>query len=46
MTHERLNALAILNIHKELNSDINIDEICNAFILKNEIRRQTFYIEN
>lgn len=43
MTQKRLNAVSILHIHREITEEINVDEIANEFILKNNVRRNTFY---
>ena len=46
MTQNRLNDLAILHIHKDLSKNIDINSIANDFINVNNIRRNTFFIEN
>ena len=40
VTQKRLNNIAVLHCHRE--KPVNLEEICNNFIAKNEIRRNTF----
>lgn len=41
MTQKRINDLALLNVYKDC--EINIDTIADEFIKKSEVRRNTFY---
>lgn len=40
LSQKRLNNIAVLHCHRE--QTVNLEEICNSFIEKNEIRRSTF----
>lgn len=40
LTQKRLNNLAVLHCHRE--QTVDLEEVCNNFIAKNEIRRSTF----
>lgn len=42
MSQERLNHVAVLHVHKDLTDNINLHELCNDFISRNDMRRKTF----
>ena len=41
-TQKRLNHVAILRCHRDQTSALNLQELCNNFISRNEIRASTF----
>ena len=42
MSQERLNAVALMNIHKEEVMKLSIDEFIDNFISRNAVRKSTF----
>ena len=44
MSQERLNAVAIMNIHKEEVMRLSIDELVDTFISRNAVRKTTFWV--
>ena len=42
MTQERLNHLAILNVHRDKLDEINIEDVLEEFISRNNSRRTVF----
>ena len=46
MLQNRLNSIAIIHMFKEEIEEIDLDELINEFINKNNIRRATFVIKN
>ncbi|XP_065647030.1 zinc finger MYM-type protein 1-like isoform X1 [Hydra vulgaris] len=45
MSQERLNAVSLMNTHKEITRSIKMDFLLDRFIEKNETRRRMFYLE-
>ena len=44
MSQERLNAVAVMNIHKEEVMKLSIDELIDNFISRNAVRKITFFV--
>lgn len=44
MKEQRLNSMAIMAAHKDRTDKICIDEVLNEFIMKNDLRRNKFYV--
>lgn len=44
MNQDRLNHVALLNVHCDLARELNVDEIVNEFISKTAVRRNTFQV--
>ncbi len=42
MLQERLNSLVTIHVHKDLADEVNITDVCNEFVCKNERRLQVF----
>ena len=45
MGQERLNALAICNIHKDLTDGLNVDQLCDTVSQKNGGKAQNIFFE-
>lgn len=45
MVQTRLNSVAILNCHRDLTNGLNLEDVADEFIMRNEIRRQTFSLK-
>lgn len=46
MTSDRLNSMAILNVHKEEAGELDLDSLADKFISRSSVRRNTFFSEN
>ena len=44
MTQERLNAIALMNTHKDILSCLDIDNLVDNFISKSSVRKNTFML--
>jgi hypothetical protein len=42
VTQKRLNHIAVLHFHREQSQSLDLEAICNSFIVRNEIRQAAF----
>ena len=46
MSQERLNHVAVLHVHKDLTDNINLHELCNDFISRNDVSKNISNVLN